>query len=357
VAEAEMSSTVKARVAIVLGVGSLALAAAPAALADPTPLAPADGASFTARVGQITFQASSAVSPSPGRIDFYVSRDSLVDPDGLLSNPFYTTHAGPDTGVPPLYTAGPDSDVDWPNKPGTYHWQPVYHDCSQADPNCFAPPQSLTINPLPAPTQNGPATGVTIPYGGHRSFSVHDVPSYARAGTRLYIEFSRSTALDPDGTFANRYLLAPPDPAAGSTYTYRFGRPFTKAPGTYYWLVERFDCAAEPDCFVTDDSIRSFTVAKRPPPTSQPAPKTYLTRHPPHRTHRHRVRFAFTSNVHRARFQCYYTGGWTHCSSPERFRHLKPGRYRFKVRAVAHGKRDRTPSKCFFRVVRRHHRR
>ena len=68
----------KARFAIVALVGSLALAGAPEAFADPIPLAPDDGGEFTARVDQIAFQASTAVSPDPGRMIFYVSRANGV---------------------------------------------------------------------------------------------------------------------------------------------------------------------------------------------------------------------------------------------------------------------------------------
>jgi hypothetical protein len=115
--------------------------------------------------------------------------------------------------------------------------------------------------------------------------------------------------------------------------------------------VERFDCFAEPDCDVTDGEIRSFTVA---PPAAGRRPNTRLTRHPPRRTRKRRVKFAFSSSIRGANFQCFYTGGWRDCRSPEKFRNLKPGRYRFRVRAVANGKRDRTPASWLFKVVRRH---
>ena len=201
----------KARLAIIAAVGGLALAGAPEALADPIPLAPADGAEFTARVDQIAFQATStAVIPAPGRMNFYVSRSNGTGSDGVLSSPIDDFFAGPDGSVPPVYEAGPGPDTNWPNKPGTYYWQAVYHNCAFADPNCFSPIRSLTIDPLPPPAQTSPADDATIPYGGERTFSVQDVPSYARDGTRIYIEFSKSTDLSPDGTFADRYLLARP---------------------------------------------------------------------------------------------------------------------------------------------------
>jgi hypothetical protein len=342
---------VRARLAIVAAVGGLALTGVPEALADPIPLAPADGTAFTARADQITFRASTAVSPSPGRIDFYISKVNETGSDGVLSSPIDTFFAGPDADIPPAYEASPGSDASWPNKPGTYHWQAVYYNCAFADLNCFSQIRSLTVNPLPAPTQISPDEGATIPYGGQATFSVQDVPSYTHDGTRLYIEFSEGTDLSPDGTFADRYLLAPPSAAAGSTYEYELRTPFSNDPGTYYWMVERFDCSAEADCDVTNGQIRSFTVAA---PVAGPAPNTIFTHHPPRRTHKRRARFAFSSSIPGSSFQCFYTGGWSRCRSPQRFRHLKPGRYRFKVRAVANGKRDPTPAKWLFRVRRRH---
>jgi hypothetical protein len=344
---------VRARLAIVAAVGGLALAGAPEALADPdpspSPVAPVDGAVFTARADQITFQASTDASPSPSRIDFYISKVNETGSDGVLSSPIDTFFAGPNADVPPIYEAGPGSDANWPNKPNTYYWQAVYHNCDH--PNCFSAIRSLTIDPLAPPTQTSPEDDATIPYGGEATFSVQDVPSYTRDGTHINIEFSKGTELSPDGTFAHQYLLAWPSPVGEGVYDYQGTELITERPATYYWIVERFDCSAEADCDVTDGQIRSFTVA---PPVAGSAPNTIFTHHPPRRTHRRRVWFAFSSSIPGASFRCFYTGGWSRCRSPQRFRHLKPGRYRFKVRAVANGKRDPTPASWLFRVVRRH---
>jgi hypothetical protein len=269
----------------------------------------------------------------------------------VLSSPIDSFFAGPDASLPPVYAAGPDSDAGWPNKPGTYYWQALYHNCALADPNCFSPIRSLTIDPLAPPTQTSPEDGATIPYGGDATFSVQDVPSYTRDGTHIYIELSKDTDLSPDGTFANRYLLAQPSSVGEGVYEYQATEPITDRPGTYYWMVERVDCSAEPDCDVTDGEIRSFTVA---PPVAARPPNTFFTHHPARRTRKRRIRFAFSSTIPNSSFQCFYTGGWSACRSPQTFRHLKPGRYRFKVRAVANGKRDQTPASWLFRVVRRH---
>ncbi len=251
--------------------------------------------------------------------------------------------------LPPVYEAGPDSEATWPNKPGTYYWQAVYHNCVFADPNCFGPIRSLTIDSLAPPTQTSPEDETTIPYSGEATFSVQDVPSYRRAGTRIYLEFSKNSVPRPNGRLADRYLAEPHSVGEG-VYEYKVTEQITERPGTYYWIVERFDCFAEPDCYVTDGVIRSFTVA---PPLAGTVPNTTFTHHPPRRTRKRRARFAFTSSLPGSSFQCFYTGGWSRCGSPQRFRHLKPGRYRFKVRAVAGGKRDPTPASWLFRVLRR----
>jgi hypothetical protein len=346
---------VRARLAIVAAVGGLALTGAWEALADPIPspiqVAPDDGTVLTARADQITFQASTEASPPPAQIDFYVSRSSDAT-SGILSSRIDTLFAGPDASDPPVYEAGPDSDTNWPNRPGTYYWQAVYHNCDEPD-NCFSTIRSLTIDPLAPPTQTSPEDDATIPYGGEATFTVQDVPSYVRDGTRIQIEFSKGTELSPDGTFANGYLLVRPSSVGEGAYEYQATEPITDRPGTYYWMVERFDCSAEgpDDCYVTDGEIRSFTVA---PPVAGSAPNTFFTHHPRRRTHRRRATFAFSSTIAGSSFQCFYTGGWSRCRSPQRFRHLKPGRYRFKVRAVANGKRDPTPASWLFRVLRRH---
>jgi hypothetical protein len=79
---------------------------------------------------------------------------------------------------------------------------------------------------------------------------------------------------------------------------------------------------------------------------------TFFTKHPRHRTHKRKVTFAFDSNVDSARFQCFYAQGWSKCRSPHTFRHLAPGRYLFKVRAIANGVKDRTPANFVFRILR-----
>ncbi len=233
----------KARLAIVIAIGTLGLAVATEALADNPPIQvlPADGASFTAPADRLFFQASTpaGAAPAPNRIDFYVSRDS----NGVLSNPIDVIFGGP-TDTPMQYAGSPNSDVNWPDRPDTYYWRAVYHDCAQAGPY-------------------------------------------------------------------------------------------------------------SPDC-LNVSAPRSFKINPRPASTVGPGsePKTFLDSHPRHRTHKRKVSFAFSSDVKGAHFQCFYAKGWAKCRSPHTFRRLKPGRYRFRVRAIVNGVKDPTPASWAFRVLR-----
>jgi hypothetical protein len=125
-------------------------------------------------------------------------------------------------------------------------------------------------------------------------------------------------------------------------------------PGTYYWQAVYYDCTTgPPDCF-NESPIRTLTINPRPASTAGPGnePNTFLTRRPRHRTHKRKVTFAFSSDVAGAHFRCLYAEGWSHCRSPHTFRHLKPGRYKFKAQAVVNGVKDPTPALWVFKVLR-----
>ena len=297
---------------MIAAVGGLALAGAPEALADPIPLAPADGAEFTARVGQITFQATVDRSCPPRfRARWTSASPGSTSPADSSRARSTTSPPVPIAALPPLYQAGPDSDANWPNRPGTYYWQARYDNCALADPNCFSPIQSLTIEPLAPPTHRFPADDATIPYGGEAIFSVQDVPSYTRDGTRIDIEFSKSTDLSPDGTFADPERVVRPASVGGGVYRYHSATSINERPGTYYWIVERFDCSAEPRLLC--DGRRDPLLHRGPSGRQAPAPNTTLTRHPGRRTRKRRARFAFVSSLPGSSFQCHYTGGWSRC--------------------------------------------
>jgi hypothetical protein len=315
----------------------------------PIPMAPGDGASVTARADQVTFRAQSTAEPNQMR--FYVSHDTETNPqDGVLAN-FIDMIVVEPSGQPPVYVGQPAAPEIWPETPGTYYWQAVYHDCDESA-DCWneGPIRSLTIAPLAPPTQLLPLNDATIAFGGLTPFTVRD-PDYARAGTTLRVEFATDDQLGPDGTLAdaNRVVVGSPVHVEGTTYVYQLGTPITREPGTYYWMVYREDELAEEDGYVTTGQVRSFTV----PEASGPRPETILMRHPPKRTHKRRVTFTFRSNIPGATFQCFYKGaGWVGCDSPEAFPHLRPGRYKFLVRAIANGKRDKSPAKWVFTILR-----
>ncbi len=111
-----------------------------------------------------------------------------------------------------------------------------------------------------------------------------------------------------------------------------------------------------------------------PPTATTVVPNTTIAKGPHkvvrtrHRTAK--VAFRFRSSVQGAKFECALTRvrkgrkqakpSFKACKSPRVYR-LRPGGYRFWVRAVANGATDATPAKRSFRVVRvrehrRHHR-
>jgi hypothetical protein len=82
------------------------------------------------------------------------------------------------------------------------------------------------------------------------------------------------------------------------------------------------------------------------------APDTTLTRVPPRKTTKRRVKVAFVSDDAGARFECQLDRkAFKPCSSPKRVR-VSLGNHTFKVRAVdAAGIADPAPAKAKFRVV------
>jgi hypothetical protein len=124
-------------------------------------------------------------------------------------------------------------------------------------------------------------------------------------------------------------------------------------PGTYWWQAVQDCTGGDPDC-VSASPARSLTINPRPASTVGPGnePNTFLNRRPRHRTHKRKVTFAFSSDVAGAHFRCLYAEGWSHCRSPHTFRHLKPGRYKFKAQAVVNGVKDPTPASWVFKVLR-----
>ena len=138
----------RARLAISVAAGTLALAFAAQALADPPAQdSPGPDAVFTA--GEtVTFTATAVNSPAPTRIDFYVTTDpGARDGDGVFNNPIDYIRGTP-TGNPGQFAGSPGPFTNWPNKPGDYFWQAVEVGCPI--PTCANDPRPLRVNPLPA---------------------------------------------------------------------------------------------------------------------------------------------------------------------------------------------------------------
>jgi hypothetical protein len=97
---------------------------------------------------------------------------------------------------------------------------------------------------------------------------------------------------------------------------------------------------------------RTFTVDTSP---SLPAPpQTRLISGPSGSTRSTNAKFAFSSSVPGARYQCKLDGqGWKSCSSPRTFKGLGRGSHTFRVRAISPGGAvDSTPAKRSWKIVR-----
>ena len=82
-------------------------------------------------------------------------------------------------------------------------------------------------------------------------------------------------------------------------------------------------------------------------------PETTITKDPPKRTEKNKVKFKFSSDEPGSTFECKKDRKpWRPCTSPTMMRRLDEGKHRFKVRATdAAGNTDRTPDKDKFKVV------
>jgi len=205
-----------------------------------------------------------------------------------------------------------------------------------------------------SPTQLSPQEGATFTAGvGQITFRAFTTTAPAPAELDFYV--SRDPDLDANGVLANWFDDIRGLPIGGDPPVYE-GAPDQDAgwpnkPGTYYWQAVNAGCHPN-DC---ESPVRSLTVIPAPESlVSQGKVEldTFLTDHPRHRTHKRKVTFAFSSDVNGASFQCFYAQGWAKCRSPHTFRHLKPGRYRFQVRAIVNGVKDPTPASWTFRILR-----
>jgi lysophospholipase L1-like esterase len=90
-----------------------------------------------------------------------------------------------------------------------------------------------------------------------------------------------------------------------------------------------------------------------PPPADTAPPRTHFTKRPPNKTERTKVKFKFTSSEPNSTFECKLdTKKWKRCESPRKLDGLKPGKHKFKVRAIdAAGNVDPSPAKDKFKIL------
>lgn len=148
-----------------------------------------------------------------------------------------------------------------------------------------------------------------------------------------------------------------------------FPRQIASGPGNTLWVtLDMIDKVGR------ISGLEPPVAAPPPPPGSTKAqPRTRLRKGPKGKVRargkRRKVRFAFSSPDAGARFQCRLrrlgkkkgkqrsaahaskAPRFRACRSPKRYR-LRPGRYRFEVRAALGGFVDKTPAKRSFRIVR-----
>jgi streptogramin lyase len=141
-------------------------------------------------------------------------------------------------------------------------------------------------------------------------------------------------------------------------------RQITSGPGNTLWVtVETKEEGGEEK----PDKVVRVSGVELPVTNNATAPGTRIGKGPKRkvktRRRRARVKFRFFSDPPGATFECALTKlrkkrrapkpHFKTCRSPKVYR-LKPGKYRFQVRAVADGLSDPTPAKRIFRVVRKH---
>jgi hypothetical protein len=83
-------------------------------------------------------------------------------------------------------------------------------------------------------------------------------------------------------------------------------------------------------------------------------PQTTFAKDAPKRTHKHKVKFTFTSDESSSSFECKLDKKpYKPCRSPRKLKHLDDGKHKFKVRAIdAAGNVDPSPAKDKFTVGR-----
>jgi len=213
--------------------------------------------------------------------------------------------------------------------------------------------QALAEPPANPPTRDLPQSDESFQSGTPITFQATTAPP-AQNEMDFYISSNPDTnskgVLSKNVDIVGGQLVSG-DPITGTVHTASWSG---EQPGTYHWQAVYIDCAQDlpPDC-LNQSTTGSFNITAIPAAaiTSATQIETFLDRHPRRRTQKRRVKFRFSSNVAGASFRCLFARGWADCKSPHVFRHLEPGRYKFKARAVVNGLEDPTPVSWVFRIL------
>lgn len=251
--------------AVVLAVVSCG---AGSALAQPTLVSPANGASFP-RDANITF----TVDPPPGGDDatLALSTSPGTDASGALASPI-STFLEFTFGSPGTDTWQPDQQAA-----GTYYWQASSFVCSSAPPySCateYSPVQSIVLMPLPPPNPVSPSNGATLKTG--RAAKVIFAPHDQLDDSKMFVVFSRSSAVGPDGVLANPAVTTRDLTAdEGLSNNISVSVPTAvNAPGALYWQPVRVNCNDNPFSPCNVAGAVSELKLRKPPPPPPPPPK------------------------------------------------------------------------------------
>jgi hypothetical protein len=206
-----------------------------------------------------------------------------------------------------------------------------------------------------APAPDAPAEGASFVANGNEITFRATVPAPTAQPSQVEFLVSRDSGQDLNGRLSNWFTAVHGAPTGDGAYqgATNSDDAWPNKPGEYSWQAVNPECGAiATDC---NGPVRHFTIGALPASavTSPSQVETFLNKRPRHRTRHRKVKFAFSSNVDGARFQCLFATGWEKCRSPHVFRHLKVGRYKFGVRAVVNGIADPDPETWVFRVLRR----
>lgn len=208
----------------------------------------------------------------------------------------------------------------------------------------FSAPDAQQVGLISPPSPPQPVTIDKDPFGV--AFGADGAYWIARSAADELIRLTGDGQITTLGGFPPKY----------------FPRQVAPGPGNTIWVT--MEIPGEAITAVARVSGVEPPVTNPPPPPA--APETKIGKGPKKvvktRKKRAKVKFRFSSSSAGATFQCSMTrvkgkttkvATFKGCQSPKVYR-LRPGKYRFQVRAVLNGVADPTPAVREFRVIRIH---